>query len=59
MFYISDLLKEMLADEEDLKEKMKLNIKEYKEELDELCDYLGLPPKQVSMYTGNILFLWK
>lgn len=45
-----DLLKEMLADEEDLKAKMKLNIKEYNSELNDLCKDLGLPPKQVNFY---------
>lgn len=45
--HIQDLLKEMLADEEDLKAKIKLNVNEFLIELKQLCQDLGLPEKQM------------
>lgn len=47
-FSFLDLLKEMLAEEDELKQKMYLKTEEYKRELSELCNDLGLPPKQVN-----------
>jgi len=46
--HIQDLLKEMLADEEDLRSKMKLNINEYELELSQLLQDLGLPARTTS-----------
>ena len=37
----------MVAEEEQLKAKMQLKVKEYQEELDQLCKDLAIPPKQV------------
>lgn len=45
--HVEDLLKEMLAEEDELKQKMYLKTEEYKRELSELCNDLGLPPKQI------------
>ena len=43
----SDLLKEMLAEEDQLKNKMKLRSEEYGKELAQLCIDLDVPLRQV------------
>ena len=50
-----ELLKEMLADEEDLRAKMKLNINEYEVELHQLLQDLGLPAKPVRKLISRTL----
>ncbi|XP_047133005.1 protein regulator of cytokinesis 1 isoform X1 [Hydra vulgaris] len=45
--HLQQLLNEMVAEEEQLKSKMQLKVKEYQEELDQLCKDLAIPPKQI------------
>ena len=54
---LSDLLKEMLADEEDLRAKMKLNINEYEVELHQLLEDLGLPARTVRICILGLLLV--
>lgn len=68
MFPVLDLLKEMIAEEEDLMSKMKLRTQEYQAELEQLCKDLSTPLKEVingahliffSCLVGNIFEKWK
>lgn len=45
--HIQELLKEMLAEEDDLKSKIKIRTQEYKNELEQLCVDLAVPDKQI------------
>ena len=45
--HLQALLNEMLAEECDLKAKMEVRTEEYKRELEQLCNDLQLPPKQI------------
>lgn len=47
MLLVLDLLKEMIAEEEDLMSKMKLRTQEYQAELAQLCKDLSAPLKEV------------
>lgn len=48
MLLVLDLLKEMIAEEEDLMSKMKLRTQEYQAELAQLCKDLLAPLKEVT-----------
>lgn len=48
MLLVLDLLKEMIAEEEDLMSKMKLRTQEYQAELAQLCKDLSAPLKEVT-----------